>query len=96
MRGISYKEEERLLLLSMASLIAHAVTEFMVGRSTVVISEIVGNIHDNPELMKGEHDPRNCEYFIPDKFGGWGGCIGTKEIDPCEGAKCKRWKQKER
>ena len=57
--------------------------------------EIVGNIHDNPELMKGEHDPRNCEYFMPDKFGGWGGCLGTKEIDPCEGAKCKCWKQKE-
>lgn len=24
-----------------------------------------------------------------------GGCLGTKEIDPCEGENCKKWKRKE-
>lgn len=36
----------------------------------------------------------NCAYYTPNGF--WGaGCLGTKEIDPCEGDGCERWKAKE-
>ncbi len=35
-----------------------------------------------------------CRYYTPDGFGG-AGCLGTKEIDPCKGDGCERWKAKE-
>lgn len=38
--------------------------------------------------------PEDCEYYTIRSYDGQGGCLGTKEIDPCEGEKCKRWKRK--
>lgn len=36
----------------------------------------------------------DCRYYTANCF--WGaGCLGTKEIDPCEGDGCERWKAKE-
>lgn len=36
----------------------------------------------------------DCRYYTANSF--WGaGCLGTKEIDPCKGDGCERWKPKE-
>lgn len=40
-----------------------------------------------------EHDPRKCQFF-QSCYGG-DRCTGTKELDFCEGEKCKRWKPME-
>lgn len=37
---------------------------------------------------------KECRYYTENSFWG-GGCLGTKEIDPCVGASCKCWKPKE-
>lgn len=38
--------------------------------------------------------PESCRYYTKDSY--WGdGCLGTKEIDRCEGEGCKRWKPKQ-
>lgn len=37
--------------------------------------------------------PEDCRYYTENSY--WGaGCLGTKEIDRCEGEGCKRWKPK--
>jgi hypothetical protein len=38
--------------------------------------------------------PEDCLYYTANSFWG-GGCLGTKEIDPCKGAECENWKPKE-
>ena len=38
--------------------------------------------------------PENCEYYTTSCFWGGGGCLGTREIDPCEGKDCKKYKPK--
>lgn len=46
------------------------------------------------EQMEQTKKAENCRYYTPNSF--WGaGCLGSKEIDPCEGDKCERWKPKE-
>ena len=35
----------------------------------------------------GLHDPTNCKYYDNDR------CLGTREMDPCEGDRCKQWKE---
>jgi len=37
--------------------------------------------------------PENCEYYTTSCFWGGGGCLGTREIDSCEGKDCKRYQQ---
>lgn len=49
----------------------------------------------NSWLLKGEHDPTQCRYYVKDVYHKQGCCLGTKEIDPCDGPDCKRWKPKE-
>lgn len=48
------------------------------------------------EAKNEAHDPKECEYYTTECFfTESGGCLGTKEIDPCEGENCKRWKRRE-
>lgn len=45
-----------------------------------------------------DHDPTKCRYYTASVgffIHKCGGCLGTKEIDPCEGEKCNRWESKE-
>ena len=41
-------------------------------------------------FMTGEkyHDPSKCRYYYKAK------CMGTKEMDPCQGERCKQWKER--
>ena len=42
-----------------------------------------------------EHKPEDCRNFTVNAYLKCGGCLATKEIDPCKGAKYKNWKPKE-
>jgi hypothetical protein len=51
-------------------------------------------------LAKGMEDPKECRKAEDCRFlvvkGIWGACcLATKEIDPCKGDGCERWKAKE-
>lgn len=57
-----------------------------------------------PEGEKGckakqTHRPEDCKYYGMLPSGPLrimkGFCMGTRDLEPCEGAKCKRWKAKE-
>lgn len=41
------------------------------------------------------HRPEDCMYHANRKRDGQAVCLGTQELDPCEGSGCKRWKAKE-
>lgn len=47
-----------------------------------------------PKKSNSLGKPENCEYYTTNCFWGGGGCLGTREIDPCEGKDCKRYKPK--
>lgn len=40
------------------------------------------------------HRPEECVYYATRQRDGRAVCMGTREVDPCEGAGCKRWKPK--
>ena len=42
-----------------------------------------------------KHKPEDCWCYTIRSYDGQGGCLGTKEIDPCEGENCKRWRPKD-
>lgn len=42
-----------------------------------------------------EHNPEDCRNYTTNAYLKCGGCLATKEIDPCKGAGCKDWKPKE-
>lgn len=42
-----------------------------------------------------EHNPEDCRNYTTNAYLKCGGCLGTKEIDPCEGKNCPNWKPKE-
>lgn len=42
-----------------------------------------------------EHNPEDCRYYTTNAYLKCGGCLGTKEIDPCKGPGCPNWKPKE-
>jgi hypothetical protein len=47
-----------------------------------------------PKKEKNSRKAEDCRYYTQNSF--WGaGCLGTKEIDPCKGDGCERWKPKE-
>lgn len=45
-----------------------------------------------PEPPQGK--PEECRYYTVRTYDRRGGCLGTKEIDPCEGSSCPRWRPK--
>ena len=47
------------------------------------------------EERKEKHKPEDCWCYTVHSYDGQGGCLGTKEIDPCEGENCKRWRPKD-
>lgn len=40
------------------------------------------------------HDPKTCRYHTANTYLPCGRCLGTREMDPCEGPTCKRWTAK--
>jgi hypothetical protein len=40
------------------------------------------------------HRPEECVYYATRQRDGRAVCMGTRELDPCDGAGCKRWKPK--
>jgi hypothetical protein len=46
-------------------------------------------------LPKPPHGkPEECRYYTVRTYDHQGGCLGTREIDPCEGPSCPRWTPK--
>lgn len=50
-------------------------------------AKMLNNVTNDPA------NPENCRYYTENSFWG-GGCLGTKEIDVCQGENCERWKPK--
>jgi len=66
------------------------------GRNIIGHRQMDGNVlyefgREGPD--EETHDPRKCRFF-QSCYGG-DRCTGTKELDFCEGEKCKRWKLRE-
>ena len=81
---ISYKQELSDYDLWDMREAAELIADFLIANGVTV------QPRPNKQIRKAE----NCRYYTPNSF--WGaGCLGTKEIDPCEGDKCERWKPKE-
>ena len=40
------------------------------------------------------HDPQKCAYYSTNGSGE-PICVGTKELDPCKGPACERWRKRE-
>ncbi|MBR4930399.1 MAG: hypothetical protein IKZ00_06310 [Bacteroidaceae bacterium] len=49
----------------------------------------------NIDDWKATHKPEDCRCYTVRTYDGQGGCLGTKEIDPCKGENCENWKPKE-
>lgn len=50
---------------------------------------------DNDAPTKPEtHRPEDCVNYATRTRDGRAVCLGTRELDPCDGAGCKRWKAK--
>lgn len=77
-----------------------------VKESLLKAADIMQNLIEENKVLKGmlaasmkivefKHDPTQCRYYMKDVYHKQGCCLGTKEIDPCDGPDCKRWKPKE-
>lgn len=51
-------------------------------------------ISNGVTVRENSRKAEDCRYYTQNSF--WGaGCLGTKEIEPCKGDGCERWKSKE-
>lgn len=53
-----------------------------------------GKDNNVPTKPEQHHCPEDCVYYATRQRDGRAVCLGTREVDPCEGAGCKRWKPK--
>lgn len=53
-----------------------------------------GKDNNVPAKPEQHHRPEECVYYATRQHDGRGVCLGTREVDPCDGAGCKRWKPK--
>lgn len=61
------------------------------GAAEAVADHMIAN---GVTVQENSRKAEDCRYYTQKSF--WGaGRLGTKEIDPCKGDGCERWKSKE-
>lgn len=77
-----------------------------VKESLLKAADIMQNLIEENKVLKEmlaaaakeiefKHNPSECRYYTEYGHSKQGGCLGTKEIDACDGPDCKRWMPKE-